>query len=241
MPFPRSINKKKWETYLNRKLKTREKNILIDLKAEMISNKSLKIIHQKCDKQNLFVSELTEMDGNCLFESLLFYDFNNKYTTKMFRRLISDFMITNADTKHLFPGNDNTLRDIFTMTNDVTYINTKHRSKRIKFTYNTMCKELKKMDKWHRLPAQLILTVISYIFKFKIIIISDNDYSPTINAYENLTNQPPLRTIYLGHMENSHYIPIDVKEPGYEYERIYYEEEKEYFFEWAKSVKPTVE
>jgi hypothetical protein len=76
---------------------------------------------------------------------------------------------------------------------------------------------------------------LSYIFKVEIIIMSSQTgYEHTINAFENSVDKPELKRIYLGHLGEAHYVPLDVMEAEEEeIDPIYYTYAKEKLIKWA--------
>ena len=97
-----------------------------------------------------------------------------------------------------------------------------------------MCQDLGNLECWSRLPMQLILLVISYLYKSKIIIMHSNTGHHTdINAYNN-NNLP---AIYLGLLGESHYVPIDTLNDDETADNIYYTDAYENFVNWQKKLE----
>ena len=101
-----------------------------------------------------------------------------------------------------------------------------------------MCQDLTNKSSWTRMPTQLILLVLSYIYKLEIVIISRlNDYENRINAFDNVITKPELKKIYLGHLDEAHYVPIDVLTEDEELVPILYEDAKNELLEWAQEME----
>jgi len=74
-----------------------------------------------------------------------------------------------------------------------------------------------------------ILMVASFIFKINIIIIDDSsEYEHKIDMHSN----DNLRTIYMGHLGEIHYVPLQHNN-GETYDEIYYDDVKHEFFKWG--------
>ena len=103
-----------------------------------------------------------------------------------------------------------------------------------------MCQDLTNNHSWTRMPSQLILMVISYLYKVEIIIISNmNDYENRISAFDNLTEKPELKKLYLGHIGEYHYVPIDILKDDEEVDPIFYDTAQQNFVAWANEKEQT--
>ena len=94
-----------------------------------------------------------------------------------------------------------------------------------KYSYDVMCQDLSNNGSWDKLRTNMILLVLSRIYKLKIHIlnITHNGYFLNIlNAFENLKNQPKLKTIYLANINEIHYLPLDILSNNQKIIRIYY-------------------
>ncbi len=132
-----------------------------------------------------------------------------------------------------------------------------------KYTYEVMCQDLTCQYNWSKLPTELLLLVISLIYQIEITIVNVNIhkdeesneekvnmYEHNISAFENvpIEKRPAtLRKVYLGHLGESHYIPMDAivdekikiavskgESIGDHMKLQFYNESKERFIQWAK-------
>lgn len=236
--FPRTLNHKIWERYLDRSLDYSERYILEDCRAEKHMNLLLgELYKQFKDKSRYYVPLLTNLDGNCMFESFVHHEL--AHSVAELRRVLSTLMYIYQDYKGFLPGTDSTLREMFEPTNEVKYVSSKHDDERLfyKYTYNVMCQDLTNYHSWTRLPAQLMLMVISYIYKVEVIIIGSSGSEHKINAFDNVVNPPTLRKVHLGHLGESHYVPIDVLPIDEEIDPMYYDEAKCKLLNWGKQMQ----
>lgn len=203
MDYPSKPDFVKWTKYLNRKLTVQEKKYIIDYMEEIQLNESMTELRVNINKKNLCIGHLTDLDGNCLFESLKYHKlFDNELE---FRRKISTLMMIFKNEKNIFANQEESLEDLFNMSNYEEYVYVKKSQKMYKYTFELMCYDLSLDKSWNRLPTELLLMFISLICKTKIIILSNqNEYAIEIDKSE-LENP---NTIYLGHINESHYVPL---------------------------------
>ena len=91
--MPKNVKFKDWANYIGRKLCKKEKHIINNFKMEYMLNCQLHQLHEQCEKKNLFVPHLTELIGNCLFESFYYHNIGN--SVKDLRKQISLFLQEN--------------------------------------------------------------------------------------------------------------------------------------------------
>ena len=236
--FPRKINIKVWMAYLGRRLSYDERFLLEDYRAERHMNEMMQGLYEQCLGKQLYVPMLTSLDGNCMFESLVYHGISE--SVEQLRTVLSLIMYIYKDYKGLIPNTDMTFGEMFDMTNEIEHVlcrrkeNGEEQKEFYKYTYNVMCQDLSNMHSWSRLPTQLIMLLISYIYKLEIIVISNTGaYEHKINAYESVTVKPEIKTIYMGHLGESHYVPIDALKEDEEIDPIYYKYAKTKLVEWA--------
>jgi hypothetical protein len=109
--------------------------------------------------------------------------------------------------KNIFTNNDLTLNEMFTMQNEIEYLLDKKNNDLYIYNYDVMCADLACDGSWKRLPIEIILMCVSFIFDVKIIICHDNGYTHNI-----ITTNTPQKTIYLGLLGEFHYIPLMKKQ-----------------------------
>ena len=118
------------------------------------------------------------------------------------RHTLSLILHLYKDYPSFIPNNSNTLHELFDMINEIEYVkcNNTHYS----YTYDTMCQDVSNNYSWNKLPTELILMVISYVYKLEIIILNN------LGEYENKINTAigQTRQVYLGHVQEAHYFPV---------------------------------
>jgi hypothetical protein len=201
---PKSPNIKKWESYLDRKLTQKEKYLLINASNEIDLNKMIMDLALNLKNQDLYIPQLTFSDGNCLYESITYHI--KDISIKELRKTLSNFMIIYKNYKNLFPNQELTLNEMFLMQNEIEYIYDKKTNNVYNYNYDTMCADLACDCSWQRLPVQIILMCISYIFDVKITICHDNGYTHDISTSDEIN-----KTIYIGLLGEFHYIPLTAK------------------------------
>lgn len=225
--FPRALSVNKWEKYMNRKLKLHEKTILYNFKIEKKMNSYIQNIYNRAKNKGLYIPYLTNLDGNCMFESLQFYNFFD--TIENFRKNVACLMLFYRKKKYLFDGQENSLEELFQFTNEIEYVIESGTDKVYNYNYDMMCIDLWNNKNWSRLPTQLIMMTISYFYNIKFNIINDeNDYETTIYC----GNRDDYLNIYLGHITETHYIPLAVHNKNSKNKIIKHDEAKLEFYKW---------
>ncbi len=239
--YPRKLNIKLWEAYIGRALSYEEKFLIELCKSEKHMNKMMSNLytHLSNKSQKYYVPSLTNLDGNCLFESLNYHKIGD--SVEELRTMLSMVFYIFQNYNNFLPGMDTTLKELFNFTNEIEYVSTTENceTKYYKYSYSVMCQDLGNLRCWSRLPTQLILLVISYLFKIEIIIInSNNGYETKINAYESTPDISDIKKVYLGHLGESHYVPVDINQddqsPCYP---IYYEKSTRELMKWGQMVE----
>ncbi|CAH6421226.1 Hypothetical protein KVN_LOCUS189 [uncultured virus] len=240
--FPKTLDHNKWVQYLTRQLTDQEMVIIEEFRSEHIINEKMKSLHEICKLKNLYVPILTKLHGDCLFESLNYHKIGIDVNT--LRIGLSTVMYLFKNYMNFFPSMSTSLEDLFNTFNEIEYVykmdesnqefNTKNNFTIFKYSYDVMCQDLTNSTSWSKLPTQLILMIISFLYKVNIIIINNsNNFELKINVYENYFDFP-LQNIYLGHLGESHYIPLDVINENTIINEIYYVDSKKNFYNWAK-------
>lgn len=202
--IPKTPNIKKWESYLNRKLNIKEKRLFINTKNEIELNKIIMDLIINLKDSDLYIPKLTFSDGNCLYESIIYHI--PDITIKELRKTLANFMYLYKNYKNIFTNNDLTLMDMFIMQNEIEYLFDKKNDVVYNYNFDVMCADLSCDGSWQRLPIEIILMCVSFIFDIKITICHDNGYTHDIVSCEK-----PERTIYLGLLGEFHYIPLNKK------------------------------
>lgn len=227
----------KWETYLNRKLTKKEFQLLNNIQSEKQSNIVMRHLHRDCKKHNLYIPLLSESNGNCLFESLVHHGIGS--SIENLRRGLAVFMYMYKNKKNLLPNNQESLAELFAMFNEIEIVKcydpTTKTKRPVKYTYDVMCQDLHNLYSWIHLLTELILLVVSYIYKTKIMIIKhnnadDKEFIHIVDAYDG-TGENIDKTVYLGHLGESHYVPVDVITG--EHIELYYDTARKEYRTWA--------
>jgi hypothetical protein len=229
-----------WTTQLeriNKQLHKRDRKILKNAKNEKCDNESLQRIHARALQDNLYIPCLTELNGDCMFESMqhagLCVDKN--YMRKSVGLLF--FLFGNCK---LISGHDMTLKELFDMTNDIQYVYCHNNDKLYKYTYYTMCSDMFTDGCWSRLPAELVLMMISIFFKVRFHVYHDNGHVAKICDImldNQLSETDPGSNIRVGLIGEHHYIPL-VERNGnaQELKCPKYDTELRKFHKWAKEI-----
>src|SRR5580698_1257501 len=114
------INTKIWELHLERKLYPVEIKLFTEYSAEKSMNGRLLALYDICIKKGLYIPMLSKMDGNCLFESLVYLGIGNDITT--LRNGIASIMYVFKDYPKFFPEQEASLNKLFTEWNDIEYV-----------------------------------------------------------------------------------------------------------------------
>jgi hypothetical protein len=204
MDFPRTFNIRLWEMYLGRNLTSEETFIIENAKSEKSFNGELEQLHDVAVKKNLCVPFLTNMHGDCLFESLVYYKLFDSVET--LRKSISYLMYIFKDYEYFFPEIKESLAETFPNINEIEHVFCSTDKTLYKYTYDVMCQDFASNNSWTRLPTQMVMMVISHLFNVQFIIISNlSTYEHVIDT--NSQNIEPKK-IYLGHIGESHYVPL---------------------------------
>lgn len=236
LDFPKSCGKDDWETYLCRELTNTELFILEDAKSEKLFNNRLVSLAHNAKEKNLYIPTLTNLHGNCLFESLMHYKLFDDHDK--FRKDLAYFMYIFGDFKNFFPNQSESLNELFQLTNEIEYVYCKKDNKMYKYTYKTMCIDLFTEFSWTRLPTQIIMMVMSYLFNAKLFTVSnatDHNKNNYISEICNTAENNPME-IYLGHIGEIHYVPLDKVPDGTNFDTLpilKYNNAKLRFYHWA--------
>jgi len=145
--------------------------------------------------------------------------------------------------KNFIPGDERTLAEQY---HDTTYDPPKYvvrgknrlmKKQFYKYSYDVMCQDLSNNGSWDKLRTNMILLVLSRIYKLRIHILNithNGSFLNTLNAFENLKNQPELKTIYLANINEMHYLPLDRLSNNQKITRIYYNDINQHFLHWME-------
>lgn len=230
--FPKTLNIPVWEEYLGRELTLQECSLFENCKSEKNFNKRVQALHIIAESRGLYIPALTPLHGNCLFESISYLGYGIDH--ELLRKGTAMLMLLLRNTKNLFHGQSESLNDLFGLTNEITTVISRDSCTIYKYNYDIMCFDIASPYSWSRLPTQLVLMVLSLILNVEFIIISDsgNGYDPKINV--NNENDMNTQRIFLGHIGETHYVPLAPRTGNPKEEKyIKYDEAKKDFMEWA--------
>lgn len=241
--YPKTFNQKKWTTYLGRGLNYDEIKIIRKAQLENSMNKKMKYLYNVCNELNLYVPLLTKLNGNCLFESLVYNGIGNDVYD--LRKGFAHIMVLLKDYKYLIPNVDLTLNEMHAFGNDIDYVYTeiddvKHL---YKYSYEIMCHDLANLYSWSKLPTELLLRAMSYLFKIKFEIVhNDNGHVTEIYAPNDIENDTDYeyKIIKLGLLGESHYVPLEDINNDDLISPIYYTKSKNKFFKWGHNVESKI-
>jgi hypothetical protein len=258
---PKTLNITKLTEYLGRELTFDERYIIEDYKTEKIINNKMDELYDQCYQKKLYVPLLTNLDGDCMFETLVYHLFNdeiktnnNEFTNKQLKEYVSELrtvlsiiMYIYKDYKNFFPNQSESLSELFNLTNEVKQVSCKKIiqtdvgietiNEFYKYTYEVMCQDLSNNHSWGKLPTELIMMVISYLYKIEFIVITNlGPYEHKINVYGSSDNQS-IKTIYVGHLFESHYLPIDILTDISQITPLFYRHGKNRLIQWMNEME----
>ena len=190
---------------MNRKLKDNEREILHDYLLENDTNSQIKSLHYNLILKGAFtIPKLTKNNGNCLFESLSYLGYGS---TSEIRKNMAALLLLVRNDYNFFSRKDICPEELFVNCNDVEVVKDKNTGLVYEYDYDSMIVDLYTNHSWSRLPMELILMTISKIYEIHIKIFSNkSEYINTVSVW-NL-DEPDIDTIYLGHLNEEHYVPV---------------------------------
>jgi len=251
LKFPQTSNHNSLLMYLGRRMTKKETRLVKGYRNEQFFNKMLNRLHTIAESKGyLKITYLTLMDGNCMFESLA-HHIGHGITYRKLRQIVANYMLLFKDYKGFIPNTDISLREMFEPTNEIEYVRLRtwndddNDITYYKYTYDIMCQDIANVDSWERLPAQLILLVISFVFKLRINILNSEGFSNVIDAYEQsgqidkMAKMDNINDVYLGQLGEEHYVPIDIVDPAgiVDNNRLYYTKFEVGYKKWAEQVE----
>lgn len=228
--YKSTIDKDYWEDYLERELTPTECLILKAAKNENKMNMAIQQIYQNAESKGLYIPILTNLHGNCIFESLKYHGLCDDIDN--FRNGIAVLMLMFKKMKNFIPGQELSLEELFDLTNYIETVFCKTTRRYYKYNYYAMCVDLSTDTSWTRFNTQLIFTVLSVVLNIRIKIFHNNGH---ITIIETLENDDTI-DICLAQIEEIHYFPLE-KRTGYpcEDECPKYMDHLLYFHKWARN------
>lgn len=234
--YPKTSDVETWESFLNRELTMEEKLYLMDVVIEKGLNKEIYCLQENLKRDGtLYIPKLTSNLGNCLFESLEILGYGD---AEQIRKNVSAVMTLCSKDVSFFPFIHQSLHNIFTNSNDIATVLDKDENKSYKYNYDMMLVDLYSNHSWSRLPTELILMIISRIYKIEILISHNNtQYITKINVWNDM---PIIASIRLGQLNEEHYVPIqqitNATSADIVTKKIKYVKAKNRFHKWAKEL-----
>lgn len=212
---------KKFIKILDGHLTNEDKKLIRHVHNEMKMNNHVKEIYNIINPKNLYIPFLPDLDGDCLFHSLSPH--LGDIHVQDLRNILATVMRVYKSDTHFLPCDERPLQELFEAVNEIEYVSCTDKNGQVRFykyTYDIMCRDLSNLSSWDRLPMQLILLVLSYIYKVEIEVINNSDTIHDICAFNphDPENRPTLRKITVGHINEFHYIPTFPKEDNKEYQ-----------------------
>lgn len=235
--FPRTLNVAKWEEYLGRRISDEEYSLIESTRDERSYNRDLDKLFEITRKKGLYIPKLTARNGNCLFESLTILGLCENQDD--FRKFLAHMMYIFKNRKNFFSYDTRSLEEMFNDTNEVEHVLCNEELHIYKYTYETMCQDFTSGFSWTRLPTQLIIQFISALMNIRFEIYSNtSEYVTVLNVNPQSSNS---HTIYLGHLNEKHYVPLEVR-IGKPEEDICpkYNTAKQFFLRWAIAMEQSV-
>ena len=208
--YKRSVDPIYWQSYLSRKLTNDEKHLLFSTKQEQQLNDEILKIYNVAKNDGLYIPELTELDGNCLFESLRILNLYND--SQLFRIGFAQLLLILKNVHGVLPGFSESLDEIYQNFRDCNYVICSKTKKAYYYNYDAMCVDLAKNSTWTRFNTELLMRILCAILNINIIIYHHNGHITNIN---NHINEDTIN-IYLGQTGDAtqkndsgfHYIPL---------------------------------
>lgn len=189
-------------------LTKKDKKLLKSFKYENQCNESMLRIQTYALEKNLHITCLTDLAGDCMFESIEKTGFCKD--KQVFRRSVALLLFLFGNCNVIETSNVS-LKDTFELFNDVEFVFCHDTKKLYKYTYYTMCSDMYTDGSWSRLPTEIVLTVISIFFKVRINIYHDNGHidmicSPELDQILDVID--PEFNINIALIGENHYVPL---------------------------------
>jgi len=196
-------------------------------------NTKIRKINTLASNDGLCVPRLSVNDGNCLYDSLCYHRIAPSIIE--LKTTIAYLLLFFKSKKNFLPRSDISLEDMFAIANtdDSKYVYC-HKSKSVyQYNYDLMCLDIISDDGWARVHTQIIFNALSVVMNIKFVIYHSNGHKTVIYA-RPLDGVPP-RVIWLGHINECHYIPLD-KMTNPQHVCPQYTEKLEAYTEWIDEV-----
>jgi hypothetical protein len=240
--YPSKPDIGQWKEYLNRQLTMIEDEYVENYTNEIFMNMQIKTLYENVLENGYFIiPQLTNINQNSFWESLSHLGFG---TSNEIRKNIAVLLLLKKDDYDFFPKLNTCPEEMFFNNNSTLLVRDKYTYQIYNYDYNMMIIDLYSNYSWYRLPTELILLAVSKLYQININIFSNKTKQiQKISAYDD-----EEETIYLGCINDSHYIPIkklddDLSkntEIAEELIRTYpvYISSQKIYKKWASTIKP---
>lgn len=159
-------------------------------------------------KQGLRIATEVPNDGNCFFHSMVHLGYGDSART--LRIALANVMFMLGTVKGVFSNQPNvSLRDLFSMCNEISTVYDVRKRWRLRaYTYTRMCRDMRTSGSWMRLPMNLMMHVLSWLFNAEFIITTSTRGQPPLRIVWNDARTSYVHTIRLGKLGELHYLPL---------------------------------
>jgi hypothetical protein len=171
-----------WREKVGRNLTKKEYEIIKDSRCEYRMNMKINEVQMRLNKIGFKISDLTDLEGNCMYESI---GFNVHEDIEVIKKKVSSSM-KKWRNEPAIKGNDLVLEELCMIYNEIEFV--KVNGKREKYTFDLMVLDLLQDNGWQRMPTEILLHIISKIYNKKIIIFRNEGGS--INVIDNIFIEP---------------------------------------------------
>ena len=155
--YETTVNMDYWRNYMRRDLKDKEIAILKNTRCENMMNRKIKELYGHASSKNLFVPMLTNLHGNCIFESLQYHGLCDDLDD--FRKGLAMLLLAVKNKKYFFPDQEMSLSEVFATRNEIEYVFCKNKKRLYKYNFDAMCMDLATDSSWRRLDTEIILSL----------------------------------------------------------------------------------
>jgi hypothetical protein len=168
--------------------------------------KTVAKLERNARREGYMVAAHTNMDGNCFYESMVNRGYGKNISS--LRLALGYLFFQYGDFKGFFPNQpEMTLRDLFQFTNEIEWIKDEQTLQVKRYTYDTMCADLRTSGSWTRMPMQIIMMTLSLLYDLQFRIFTDSGAdSYTVAWNEDIKHYKNV--VALGKMDEFHYVPM---------------------------------
>lgn len=237
--YKRSSNIKYWKDYLSRNLTSDEMEILSAVKEEHMLNEEINRIYNHAKKDNLYIPQLTQFSGNCLFESFEILGLCENH--KLFRTGLAQLLVILKNVPNFLPGIETPLGELWQDYSEIDRVICSKTKKIYIYNYDAMCVDLSISTNWTRLNTELLMRIMCVLLNINIIIYRHDGHITNINESPN----EDTLNIHLGqtgdtsqsHDAGFHYFPLKKIASNEEFPPCKtYTDDLSKFHTWARSM-----